>query len=201
MLLGEGVFRERPEQCTLMPPSSPASPHAAPRGPALHQPASACAPCTLAPKAPPRSRRDNPGGHVAGWRPAGRRSSPRLCRTPDLGGVWWRRYFAPLTRALVHPLLARQVQSAIHQRRTFLRSISQKHPDLGVLDAPAVPVYWRAIPTDFSLFFREPVSSTMSTPLSPPRCSMTYSRRSSRTASHRAALRRRCAPWGPIYQG
>src|SRR5215216_3915297 len=69
---------------------------------------------------------------------------------------------------------------------------------------PAVPVYWRATPTDFSPFFRKPVSSTMSTPLSSsPRCSMTYSRRSSRTASasQRAAFRRRCAPWGPISYG
>src|SRR3712207_6262838 len=61
-------------------------------------------------------------------------------------------------------------------------------------------VYWRATPTDFSPFFKKPVSSTMSTPLfSSPRCSTTYLLRSSRTASasQRAAFKRRCAPCGP----
>ena len=53
----------------------------------------------------------------------------------------------------------------------------------------AVPVYWRATPTLFSPFFNKPVSSTMSTPLSSsPRCSRTYSLKSSLTscASHLA---------------
>src|SRR5215212_2029106 len=40
---------------------------------------------------------------------------------------------------IIRPLLARQVQSTIHERSSFLRSISHEHPDLGVLDAPRGP--------------------------------------------------------------
>src|SRR4051812_43802835 len=35
--------------------------------------------------------------------------------------------------------------------------------DVAVLDAPCMPLYWRATAADFVLFFRKPVSSTIST--------------------------------------
>ncbi len=90
---------------------------------------------------------------------------------------------------------------AVQECRTLLGGVGQEHPNPWQLTvSPAVPVYWRATPTLFSPFLREPVSSTMSTPLaSSARCSTTYSRRrSSRTssASHLAQFSSRCTPCG-----
>jgi hypothetical protein len=56
-----------------------------------------------------------------------------------------------------------------------------------------------AVAADPSPFFAKPVSSTISTPRSWPRCSITYSRRSSRISSacHRAVRSSRCIVCGP----
>src|SRR4051794_28807532 len=48
---------------------------------------------------------------------------------------------------------------------------------------PAVPLYWRATPTDFVPFFRKPVSSTISTASRSAKASTTYPRHRSRAAS------------------
>src|SRR5829696_3782832 len=63
---------------------------------------------------------------------------------------------------------------------------------------PAVPEYCLLTPTLLLPFLRKPVSSTTSTACSSPRCSTTYSLRSSRTssASHKALFSSRCMPSG-----
>src|SRR5918995_1745347 len=103
---------------------------------------------------------------------------------PSLGGVG--------------PLVG-QVQLPIDEGRALLGSVSQEDADWQFSLLPAVPVYWRFTPTLFSPFFRKPVSSTIRTPLPPsPRCSTTYSRRSSRTASasQREPFKIRCVLLG-----
>src|SRR3712207_303168 len=63
---------------------------------------------------------------------------------------------------------------------------------------PAVPLYCRCTPADLSPFLRKPVSSSASTASGSPRCSTTWARRSSRTASASQRMRERksCTPSG-----
>src|SRR5215212_8544976 len=90
-----------------------------------------------------------------------------------------------------------QVKLAVDQRVSLAACVGQEDADLSVLD-PAVPLYWRATPTECSPFFRKPVSSTISTPSAAPRCSMTWSRHRSRAASwsHSTWLSTRCVRQG-----
>ena len=63
---------------------------------------------------------------------------------------------------------------------------------------PAVPLYWRCTPTDAVPFFKNPVSSQISTPAGWPNWAATKPRRSSRTASasHTAVRSSRCIACG-----
>jgi hypothetical protein len=58
---------------------------------------------------------------------------------------------------------ARDVQLPVHRRVPTHPGVDEIDRDLGVLDPPAVPVYWRWAPTVWVPFFTSPVSSTTRT--------------------------------------
>src|SRR5215217_7240870 len=118
----------------------------------------------------------------------------RLGREAHLG-----RYSRLATaRGILHPFLG-QIQLPIQERPPLVAGYPTNTPIWQFSMRPAVPLYWRCTPTDLVPFFRNPVSSTINTPAAWPRCSVTYERRSSRTAStsQSAAFSSRCTPCGP----
>jgi hypothetical protein len=64
-----------------------------------------------------------------------------------------------------------QIEFAINQRMTPTAHIGKENPDLTILDPAGRAEYCRATPTERAPFFKNPVSSTTSTPDGFPRAS------------------------------
>src|SRR5512132_2833823 len=104
---------------------------------------------------------------------------------------------SPTPLRVVGPALG-QVQLPVNEPPPLGAGVARKTPSWQLSTLPAVPEYCRCTPTEVVPFLRSPVSSTTSTAPGSPRCSTTWSRRSSRTLSwsHTARPSRCCIPSG-----
>ena len=75
------------------------------------------------------------------------------------------------SRSSVHPF--GRYSSRSNNVRPALVAYARDTPIYQFSIRPAVPEYCRATPADLVPFFKKPVSSTTSTPASPPKCSTT----------------------------